>query len=196
MRRIKKYPNGRLYDTIERKYLSRDLLSELVREGAEVLVFDTSTGEDVTSEIIGKFRKENETGSDNGSGSLIHRIGKSSDAVTGRIGKIFSRFRNTITGKDESEDTDAVGNVRRWVTTFPEEFRRRIANTIDRRLDTVFGAINLATKDQVADLADRIAALDEKIDQLEHCRTETAHHEMPESYAAFPESSVEKRLYA
>lgn len=206
MRRIKKYPNGRLYDTIERKYLTPDLLWELVREGAEVLVSDTVTGEDITSETIDKVRRKNETGPDDRSDSLIRRIGKSGEAVTGRIGKYFSGWRNTFSG---AEDHHESGNVRKWVKAFPEGFRRRIVETIDRRLDTVFSAINLATRNQVADLAGRIAALDEKIGRLENCRIENTFgarrscapsNELPElatvPYMAFPESPVEERLHA
>lgn len=204
MRRVKKYPNGRLYDTIERKYLTPDLLSELIEEGAEILVFDTATGSDVTSETIGKLRRENLRREEADGRSLIQRLGNGGEAVTGRIGQYVSFLRNAFSGSESSEpespgtEPEAAGNIRTWVKNFPRGFRRQIAKTIDRRLETVLSAINLATKDQVADLAGKITALNEKIGELEKSRTETPSPEISEtrSYAAFPESSVEKRLHA
>lgn len=198
MRRIKKYPNGRMYDTTDRKYLTPDVFSELIKEGAEVLVFDTETGEDITSETIGKLRRDTE--SDDRTG-LIRRIGTSGEAVTGQIGKYFSLWRNTFSGtEDETGDSGAGAKAKRWVRSFPRGFRRRISETIDRRLDTVFGAINLATKAQVKELADRIAALDEKIGRLENRRIDNAAHEIPESataqFAAYPKPLAQEHLHA
>jgi polyhydroxyalkanoate synthesis regulator protein len=199
MRRIKKYPNGRMYDTVERKYLTPDLLSELIdEEGADVLVFDSVTGEDITSETVGRLQREKETGTAGRFDSLVGRIGKRGKTATGRMGKYLSLWRDTFSGTESAvtETEDTFGNVRNWMKTFPETFRRRIVETIDRRLDTVLGAINLATRNQVADLADKIAALDKKIERLERQGgAENISHANSMAYTVFTEPA-EKRLNA
>lgn len=46
---FKKYPNRRLYDTTQSKYVSLDQLAGMVREGRAVQVVEAKTGEDVTA---------------------------------------------------------------------------------------------------------------------------------------------------
>lgn len=49
---IKKYPNRRLYDTTESKYITLDDVKKLVLEGIPFLVTDKQTGEDITRNIL------------------------------------------------------------------------------------------------------------------------------------------------
>jgi polyhydroxyalkanoate synthesis repressor PhaR len=49
---IKKYPNRRLYDTTESKYITLDDVKKLVIEGVPFLVTDKQTGEDITRNIL------------------------------------------------------------------------------------------------------------------------------------------------
>ncbi|MCG3143013.1 MAG: hypothetical protein HONDAALG_00319 [Gammaproteobacteria bacterium] len=49
---IKKYPNRRLYDTTESKYITLDDVKKLVLEGVPFLVTDKQTGEDITRNIL------------------------------------------------------------------------------------------------------------------------------------------------
>ena len=52
MHRIKKYANRKLYDTTDKKYISRDSLSELIKQGEDILIIDNETGEDLTASIV------------------------------------------------------------------------------------------------------------------------------------------------
>ena len=52
---IKKYPNRRLYDTTESKYVTLNDLKELVVEQISFTVVDKKTGDDLDIEIKNKF---------------------------------------------------------------------------------------------------------------------------------------------
>jgi len=49
---IKKYSNRRLYDTKHKKYVTLDEIGALIREGDEIKVIDTQTGEDISKLIL------------------------------------------------------------------------------------------------------------------------------------------------
>jgi polyhydroxyalkanoate synthesis repressor PhaR len=49
---IKKYPNRRLYDTAESRYIALDAIRRLVIEGEPFQVVDAKTGEDITRSIL------------------------------------------------------------------------------------------------------------------------------------------------
>ncbi|MFC1895401.1 polyhydroxyalkanoate synthesis regulator DNA-binding domain-containing protein [Thermodesulfobacteriota bacterium] len=51
-KRIKKYPNRRLYDTEKSTYISLAEVADLIRNGQQVEVIDTSDNEDITSLIL------------------------------------------------------------------------------------------------------------------------------------------------
>lgn len=49
---IKKYPNRRLYDTVESKYITLDDVRHLVINGVNFCVLDKKSGEDITRNIL------------------------------------------------------------------------------------------------------------------------------------------------
>lgn len=49
---IKKYSNRRLYDTSNRKYITLEEISDLIKKGNEVKVIDTQSGEDISKLIL------------------------------------------------------------------------------------------------------------------------------------------------
>ncbi len=52
IRIIKKYPNRRLYDTEDSKYITLEDIKELVMKGVEFCVKDVKTDEDLTRNIL------------------------------------------------------------------------------------------------------------------------------------------------
>jgi polyhydroxyalkanoate synthesis repressor PhaR len=58
---IKKYANRRLYNTGESKYVTLDDLSEMVRQGADFVVLDAKTGEDITRSVLTQIIFEQES---------------------------------------------------------------------------------------------------------------------------------------
>lgn len=62
MRIIKKYPNRRLYDTEQSRYITLSDLQRLVMEGHEFQVKDANTGSDLTRNILLQIIAERESG--------------------------------------------------------------------------------------------------------------------------------------
>jgi polyhydroxyalkanoate synthesis repressor PhaR len=61
---IKKYPNRRLYDTVESRYITLGDIRRLVNEKVEFIVVDKKTDEDITRSILLQVIAEQETDGD------------------------------------------------------------------------------------------------------------------------------------
>ena len=57
---IKKYANRRLYNTATSSYVTLDHLAEMVKEGADFVVTDAKTGEDITRSVLTQIIVEQE----------------------------------------------------------------------------------------------------------------------------------------
>ena len=58
---IKKYANRRLYNTATSSYVTLDHLAGLVKEGADFVVYDAKTGEDITRSVLTQIIVEEES---------------------------------------------------------------------------------------------------------------------------------------
>lgn len=61
-RTIKKYPNRRLYDTEQSRYITLVDLQKLAEKGEEFVVLDATSGEDITRNILLQIISERENG--------------------------------------------------------------------------------------------------------------------------------------
>jgi polyhydroxyalkanoate synthesis repressor PhaR len=61
---IKKYPNRRLYDTVESRYITLNDIRKLVNDKVEFVVVDKKTDEDITRSILLQVIAEQETDGD------------------------------------------------------------------------------------------------------------------------------------
>lgn len=59
-RLIKRYPNRKLYDTVESRYVNLEEVEKMVQEGEEIQIVDARTGEDITSQILAQVVYEKE----------------------------------------------------------------------------------------------------------------------------------------
>ena len=59
---IKKYPNRRLYDTVDSKYITFTDVREMVISGAKIKVIDSVSEEDLTRQILMQIIMEEELG--------------------------------------------------------------------------------------------------------------------------------------
>ena len=55
MRLIKRYKNRRLYDVEKSRTITQVDLGVIVKEGIDVQVIDTTSGEDITNEVLGRI---------------------------------------------------------------------------------------------------------------------------------------------
>jgi polyhydroxyalkanoate synthesis repressor PhaR len=188
MRKIKKYANRKLYDTIEKKYISLDELAELVRQGEEVSVEDNETGEDITVSTISQILAREKTANKDEmtSGILIDLIRKGSGTVIGYAKKYNQLCYNALTmAEDEADKLVALliknkeisesegGRLKKELKVYAESFRKWVGDKVDQRVAEVLDKMNLASKEQVISLADRIEALNRKLENLEKLQAET-----------------------
>lgn len=54
-RLIKKYPNRKLYDAIEKKYVTLRYLEQYLKRGTKLQVIDTQTHEDITNVTLAQI---------------------------------------------------------------------------------------------------------------------------------------------
>lgn len=59
---IKKYPNRRLYDTTESRYITLEDLADRIKAGSDVLVQDATTGADLTQSTLTQIVLESRNG--------------------------------------------------------------------------------------------------------------------------------------
>ncbi len=52
---IKKYPNRRYYDSSQSRHVTLEQIHQLIRDGNEVSVTDSKTGEDITSRVLAQI---------------------------------------------------------------------------------------------------------------------------------------------
>jgi polyhydroxyalkanoate synthesis repressor PhaR len=57
---IKKYPNRRLYDTTQSKYVNLDYILQLIEKHRDFVVVDSKTGEDITKNLLLQIISEQE----------------------------------------------------------------------------------------------------------------------------------------
>ena len=93
MRVIKKYANRKLYDTVDKTYISMDRLAELIKDGETVSVIDNQTDQDITVSVLSQLlaREKGGSGSEELSDMLSSLLRKSSDTVFGYAKKYSSR---------------------------------------------------------------------------------------------------------
>ena len=58
MLNIKKYANGRFFDTATKKYIKPEKLAEFIKKGEKIHVTLTKTGKDITDTVIAQFSKK------------------------------------------------------------------------------------------------------------------------------------------
>jgi len=58
MLNLKKYANGRFFDTAAKKYVKPEALAEMIKKGEKIKVTLTKTGKDITDAVIGQFSKK------------------------------------------------------------------------------------------------------------------------------------------
>lgn len=144
-RTIKKYPNRRLYDTVESRYITLAEVRKLVVDHVEFIVVDKRTERDITNCILLQVIAEQEQGSDPlMSRDFLAQLIRSYDggAMQGVIGcyleqslKLFAqqqremheRARSIVGSDPKSAVAIAVQkNYQRWRTVQDEIFRTLI----------------------------------------------------------------------
>jgi len=189
MHRIKKYANRKLYDITDKKYVSMDTLSKLIRSGKEISITDNETGEDLTASIVSRLIARNK-GEDNkavSSGLLIQLFRKGGGALTDYAKKYVSIWQSAFTMAEDEVDRlvnvlvknkeiskSEAKRLKNEIVGYTDSVKDWIADSVDKSISEALGMMNLATKDELSSLSKRISALEKKIKQYERFEKQKA----------------------
>ncbi len=195
MRIIKKYANRKLYDTLEKQYISMDRLSEIIKAGEEVTIIDNKTGNDITSTIVSQLiaRDKKKNINEVPSKVLVELLRKGRGTLLDYAKKYSSLWQNALTMAEDEVDKFinllikdkeiSVADAKRLkneVMGYTTNFKGLIIESIDQRVTEAINMMNLASKEQVNSLAGdvkklttKMNALEKKIDKLSKPNTGT-----------------------
>jgi polyhydroxyalkanoate synthesis repressor PhaR len=149
---IKKYSNRKLYDTYTRRYVTLDVIADLLRDGHEVRVVDRNTGEDITAVTLSQILLDMER---QRRGPLPEPI--LVDLVKERGEQLLSLVRASL--------------------SLPRGIRQRAAGTFDRTAERLEGRVddalslglhnlNIATVEDMQRLERKVEELADRVDEL------------------------------
>jgi len=179
MHTIKKYANGRFYDTVEKNYLTREQISELVNAKKKVQIIDTKTNADITSDVLSKSAsKKTKAGKPKAAKKTISR--KKSKDTANILVQLFRKGGDTLSdfGKKgasiwqdilttSKEEIEKVINMlvkdnkisefeakklKDEVLKYKDNLQKWVSKNIDARINDMLNKMNLASRDQVVEL--------------------------------------------
>ena len=187
MRLIKKYANRKLYDTVDKSYITMDKLAGLIKDGEEVKIVDNKTGNDITGSVVSQLlaRENKEEKREVPSGLLIQLLRRGSGTVRDYARKYASFWQSTMTMAEDEIDklvnslvknrelSESEGNkLKKEIVGFSENARKWIKESVDKRVNETLDKMNLASRKQVNELTQKMEELTEKIEALEKIQTE------------------------
>jgi polyhydroxyalkanoate synthesis repressor PhaR len=111
LRTIKKYPNRRLYDTVESRYITLSDIRRLVIERIDFVVIDKKSQEDITRSILLQVIAEQEHGVEPlmSRDFLSHIIRSYGGATQGMIGSYLEQSLKLFAGQQREARDRAKG---------------------------------------------------------------------------------------
>ena len=182
MHLIKKYANRKLYDTMDKCYLTMDRLADLIKGGAEVTIVDNETGKDITASIVTQLlaREKDGSGAAVPLGILMQMLRKGRGTLFGYGRKYISLWHSAMMmSKDEIEKfinslvtdkelSEAEGkNLKNELVAVTNQLKTWIIQNIDRRVAEALKMMNLATHEQILELTNKVDALARQVRDLE-----------------------------
>jgi len=147
---IKKYPNRRLYDTVESRYITLADIRRLVTDNVEFVVTDKKSQQDITRAILLQVIAEQETGQAILSREFLTQVirshGQAAREVLGSYLEQSLRLFNAqqreikdrikqVTGVDSLESAGAMAerNYQRWRSVQDDIFRTLVGAVTGHR---------------------------------------------------------------
>jgi polyhydroxyalkanoate synthesis repressor PhaR len=204
MHKIKKYANRKMYDTYDKRYVTMDQLSELIKQGEEVMVIDNRTGEDITTAIISQLigRDNKEKDKPVSSQLLMQLLRKGGGTLTDYAKKYMSLWQgafnmaedeitplvNRLVKNKELSVSEAV-KLKKEIMGYTSSLKSWISDSIDKRVGEVLQSMNLATNHHLKELSVKVDALSKKVRQLEKAQA-PAKKKPPKKKAAARQKST------
>ncbi|MFP4533855.1 MAG: polyhydroxyalkanoate synthesis regulator DNA-binding domain-containing protein [Desulfobacterales bacterium] len=194
---IKRYANGRFYDTEEKNFITRDRIAEMIKSGKKFTIINTKTGKDITDEIVSQIKsKQSQAGKktrqsksksskakeDPGS-FLIQFFRKSGDTLFDYGKKYVSMWQGLFTMSREELDklinrlvkdqkiTEVEGKkLKSEIQRYSDNIQDWLTTQIDTRVNDMLNRMNLASREQIQELTEKIESLNKKLAQVEKTR--------------------------
>ena len=192
MYHIKRYANGRFYDTVKKNFVNREQIAELIDEGHEVTIKDTKSGKDITEQIVSQIRekqqeagakkeaKTEKKGAEEAVNIFAQLFRKGGDTLYGYGKRYAGMWQNLMNMsreeidkvvnkliKDNAISENEASKLKSEIERYRDNVQGWVTRNIDRRLNEVLNRMNLANRDQVVELTQKIDELNKKIQQLE-----------------------------
>jgi len=189
---IKKYANGRFYDTVAKNYITRPQISKLAGSGKEISIINTTTGRDITKDIVSQIKTREKKQAAKGSqsskrksqaktgGMLTQLFRKSGDALFDYGKKYASMWQNLMTMsrdevdrlvnllvKDNKINEFEADKLKKEIQRYRDNIQKWFTKNIDRRINEILSRMNLANRDQIVKLTSKIDGLNNKIKHIE-----------------------------
>ncbi len=191
MVRIKRYANGRFYDTLGKTYITREQMARLVEGGKRVSIVEAKTGRDITHQVFSGAAHKNEAEGVNppapgedpgetGENVLMWLLKRGEDLIND-VKAYWESIRSNLSGEPqdeidgllaalrkkrtapEKEGADVAAEIDRYWTHFYDRF----SGAIDRQIEDAIEKRDLVGADQVRELAGRIEEAKRTIEAME-----------------------------
>ncbi|MDZ7830226.1 MAG: polyhydroxyalkanoate synthesis regulator DNA-binding domain-containing protein [Desulfobacterales bacterium] len=194
---IKRYANGRFYDTEEKNFITRERIAEMIKSGKKFSIINTKTGKDITDEIVSQIKskqgqankktrqsksKSSKAKEDPGS-YLIQFFRKSGDTLFDYGKKYVSMWQGLFTMSREELDklinrlvkdqkiTEVEGKkLKSEIQRYSDNVQNWLNTQIDTRVNDMLNRMNLASREQIQELTEKIESLNKKLAQVEKTR--------------------------
>ena len=209
MHKIKKYANRKMYDTHDKRYVTMEELSELIKQGEEVMIIDNRTGEDISTAIISQLigRDNKEKDKTVSSQLLMQLLRKGGGTLTDYAKKYMALWQgafnmaedeltplvNRLVKNKELSISEAV-KLKKEILGYTSALKSWIGESIDKRVGEVLQSMHLPTNEQLKALSAKVEALSEKVRQLE--KTQTSAKKRPAKKKSAPKKAAKKKAAA
>jgi polyhydroxyalkanoate synthesis regulator phasin len=190
---IKRYANGRFYDTVAKNYITRSQITKLLDAKKKISIVNTKDGKDVTAQIVSQLKakqqkqagkqkakaKKGKGGKDEG-GMVAKLIRKGGDTLSDYGKKYASMWDKLLTmSKDEIDrlvkllvkdnkiSATEAKRLNRELQGYRNKLQKWFSKNVDKRINDILNRMNLVNRQQVVKLTAKIDALNKKINQLE-----------------------------
>lgn len=198
---IKKYANGRFYDTEAKKYITQPEILDLQKTGKTIAVIETKTGKDITVNVMSKLKAKGVKPAGKpavkkgrgkakpkaaSTGTLAQLIKKGGDSLFDYGKKYASMWQNMVTMsreeidklvnmlvKDNKISKFEADKFKKEVQRYRDNVEDWFSKTIDKRVKEMLDRMNLANREQVVQLTAEIETLNKKIKAMEKARAKT-----------------------
>jgi len=195
MYQINKYSNGRFYDTVNKAYVKRNDIEELIQSGEKVTIVATKTGADLTEEFLKEMenkagkkqsnesKEHSKTEDDSQSTILTQFFQKGGHLLFDYAKKSVTLWQSFVTMAEDETDKiirmmikdkkisgDEGKKLKEELQGLSSDFKNWLREKIDSRVDHVLGIMNLANKNDINQLMEKIEQISLKVESLENSR--------------------------